>query len=105
MMFILKANKHFDGYDIQVELDSYPTRLEAESEADRLAGESYVHDEGEMRRATYVIVEDRTNDTVRASETVDGDGTEVVKAGIENSGNSKPKRASPNTSKRSGNRA
>lgn len=93
MTFILKANKHYSQYDLQVELASYPTRAAAEAEVDRLESESYVHDECEVKRASYVIIEDRTHhDTKRASQATDGDGAETIEAGDKPRKNTRPKR-------------
>ncbi|CAB5206990.1 hypothetical protein UFOVP184_8 [uncultured Caudovirales phage] len=75
MMFILKANKHYNGYDLQVELDGYQTREAAEAEANRLENQLYIHDECEVRRATYVIIEDRTDvKRERSVPAIDGNG-------------------------------
>ena len=92
MTFILMANKHYRQYDVQVELASYPTRAAAEAEVDRLEGESYVHDECEVKRATYVIVEDKTNEPKRTGEAVDGNGAEAIAAGDKPRKNTRPKR-------------
>lgn len=91
MMFILMANKHYRQYDVQAELDSYPTRAAAEAEIDRLESQSYIHDECEVRRATYVIVEDRTDEPKRTGEAVDGSGTAAKPARAKAGRNRSPK--------------
>ena len=75
MTYVLKANKHYDGYDVQEDIGSYPTREAAELAAGRLMDTSYIHDECEIKRATYVVVEDRTNEPKRTGAAVDGDRT------------------------------
>lgn len=91
MMFILMANKHYSEYDVQVEMCAFAHRDEAESEADRLAGESYIHDECEVRRATYVIIEDKTDEPKRTGEAVDGSGTAAKPARAKAGRNRSPK--------------
>ena len=91
MMFILMANKHYSEYDLQVEMCVFAHRDEAEREVDRLTGESYIHDECEVRRATYVIVEDRTNEPKRTGEAVDGSGTAARPARAKAGRNRSPK--------------
>ena len=85
------ANKHYSQCDLQVELASYPTRAAAEAEVDRLESESYVHDECEVRRATYVIVEDRTDEPKRTGEAVDGSGAAAKPARAKAGRNRSPK--------------
>ena len=75
VIYVLKANKHYDGYDVQKEIGSYPTREAAEMAAGQLMDTSYIHDECEIRRPTYVVVEDRTNEPERTVEAVAGDRT------------------------------
>ena len=91
MMFILMANKHYDGYDLQVEVCAFAHRDEAEREIDRLESQSYIHDECEVRRATYVIVEDRTDEPKRTGEAVDGSGAAAKPARAKAGRNRSPK--------------
>ncbi len=105
MSYILKANKRYSGYDLQVELDAYPSREAAEQAADALMNTSYIHDECEISRATYVIVEDRTDERQRTVTTVDGNGAETIQAGTEDGGHRSPKRRNPKNSGSAGNRS
>lgn len=91
MMFILMANKHYDGYDLQVEVCAFAHRDEAEREIDRLESQSYIHDECEVRRATYVIVEDRTHEPKRTVAASDGSGAAAKPTGIKAGRNRSPK--------------
>ena len=91
MMFILMANKHYSNYDLQVEVCVFAHRDEAEREIDRLESQSYVHDECEVRRATYVIVEDRTDEPKRTVAASDGSGTAAKPTGIKAGRNRSPK--------------
>jgi len=75
MTFILMANRHFQDGDQQEEIGTFPTREAAELAADDLSAASYIHDENEVRRATYVIIEDRTSEPKRTGEAADGDRT------------------------------
>ena len=90
MMFILMANKHYSNYDLQAEVCVFAHRDEAEREIDRLESQSYIHDECEVRRATYVIVEDRTDEPKRTGEAVDGSGTAAKSARAKTGRNRSP---------------
>lgn len=94
-MFYLMANRHYSGYDRQEELATYPTREAAEMAAADLIAISYVHDEGEVSRPTYVIVGDWTGDQTdepeRTVETADGSGAAAKPARVKAGRNRSPK--------------
>lgn len=94
-MFYLMANRHYSGYDRQEELATYPTREAAEQRAAELMDSSYVHDEGEVLRATYVVVGDwigdQTDESQRTSETADGSGAAAKPARVKAGRNRSPK--------------
>ena len=94
MMYYLMANRHYSGYDRQEELATYPTREAAEQRAAELMDSSYVHDEGEVLRATYVVVGDWIGDQDEPKRTVaasDGSGTAAKPTGIKAGRNRSPK--------------
>jgi len=78
-MYYLMANRHYIGGDQQAEVGTYPTREAAEMAADELSKVSYMHDEGELSSATYVITEDQANDNIGTGSAADGNGTKARK--------------------------
>lgn len=94
MMYYLMANRHYSGYDRQEELATYPTREAAEQRAAELMDSSYVHDEGEVLRATYVVVGDWIGDqdeSQRTGEAADGSGAAAKPARVKARRNRSPK--------------
>ena len=85
MMFYLKMNRHFVGYDTQTEMAMYATREAAESAASDITNSSFKLGDGEIACPTFTVVGDAietevSNDTIGTSPAVDGNGKKARKA-------------------------